>query len=73
MVVLKDEAGRRKAIQIARATIYFEDLVTIPANEMVVMVLSCHLVSSWFTRELDRNEPSLLDELFNCTIDGGDA
>jgi hypothetical protein len=67
------EATRRERWKARDASEHLEDLTAPAAVEMVVMVLAGDLVSSRLARQVDRDEPPLLDQTADGAVDGRDA
>ncbi len=72
-MLFKGVAIRQEVRQALRAVIYLEELVTGPAEEMVVMALRCHLPAWRLSGQIDPRYASLGLKGLQITIDGGDS
>ncbi len=72
-MALQLEAGRRELAQITRASLNLEDAVAPRATEMMMVLRPRAFVSRGLTRQLDRHQPSRLDQRVDCAIYGGDT
>lgn len=70
---MKNKTGGRHPRQIGGALGNVEDSIAIPAVKMMMVRLSGDLVASRFPGKADLDQPGLIDERPQVTVDGGDA
>ncbi len=67
---LELEAVWRDRIQITGATTNFEDTVTAPAYEVMMVAFTGHLVAARLTRKVDDLHPTRFAEPLQVPVDG---